>query len=333
MDFRHPLLVRPSEAKVTLRDPILLIGSCFTEHMAAQLRNHKFRVHENPSGILFNPTSIARSLTACIEGRRYGPNDLFEMDGIWHSWEFHSRFSSTDPDLALEAMNRSHAEAHAFLKETKWVIITLGSAFVYQNQDGSVVANCHKVPADRFRKRLLTPEELLSELDNLIHRLFLFNPDIRILFTVSPVRHLREGYVENNRSKAALISVVHHLVDKFDRLYYFPAYELVIDDLRDYRFFAEDMAHPNYMATRYVWDQFVTAFIDPVSRQVMQEVNELNAARAHRVQQPGSPAHARFLHTYLEKAKAIQGKYPWLDLSDDIRYFNAPGHPGHPSSS
>jgi GSCFA family len=319
--------VKPFEEKISLRDPILLTGSCFTEHMAAQLRNHRFRVLENPSGILFNPSSIARSLTSCIEGRRYGREDLFETDGVWHSWDFHSRFSSTDPDHSLELMNRSHAEAHGFLKEAKWIIITLGSAYVYQHPDGNVVANCHKVPADRFRKRLLNQEELLKEMDNLIHRLFLFNPSLRIIFTVSPVRHLREGYVENNRSKAALLSTVHHLVDKFDRLYYFPAYELVIDDLRDYRFFAEDMAHPNYMATRYVWEQFVPALIDPSSRQVMLDVNELNAAKAHRALQPDSSAHARFLRTNLDKALALQGKYPWLDFSDDIRHFSAPGRP------
>jgi hypothetical protein len=322
MDFRLPLAVMPAQEKIGMRDPILLTGSCFTEHMAAQLRSYRFRVLENPSGILFNPASITRSMTACIEGRRYGRSDLFETDGIWHSWDFHSRFSSTDPDLALDRMNRSHAGAHAFLKEAKWVIITLGSAYVYQNPDGAVVANCHKVPADRFRKKLMGQEELLSELDNLIHRLFLFNPSVRIIFTISPVRHIREGFVENNRSKAALISVVHHLVDKFSGLQYFPAYELVIDDLRDYRFYAEDMVHPNYLATRYVWEQFVPAMIDADAQLVMQEVNVLNAARAHRALQPESAAHRKFMQRHMELAMSLQAKYPFLDFSDDIRHFS-----------
>jgi len=323
MDFRLPLVTRPSAERIGIMDPILLTGSCFTEHLAAQLRNYRFRINENPSGILFNPMSIANSLTSCLNGRTYGPADLFEQDGVWHSWDFHGRFSSTDPEEALGRMNAAHREAGQFLRTAKWVIITLGSAFVYQDADGSVVANCHKMPADRFRKRLLPQEEILSELDNLIHRLFLANPGLGIIFTISPVRHLREGFVENNRSKAALISVVHHLVDKFSRLYYFPAYELVIDDLRDYRFFAEDMVHPNYLATRYVWEQFVPTFIDPDAQAIMQEINILNAARVHRPMQPDSSAHRKFLDRNLALARQLQEKYPYLDLAADIRHFSA----------
>jgi hypothetical protein len=166
----------------------------------------------------------------------------------------------------LEKINASITGAHKFLKEADYVFITLGSAWIYTLTEkavkakvGSVAANNHKAPADWFYRRLMTPEEVLKVLDNVIHRLFLFNSKLNIIFTISPVRHLREGVVENNRSKAVLIQAVHHLVDKFDRLYYFPAYELVIDDLRDYRFYAEDLVHPNYFATQYVWEKFVDA--------------------------------------------------------------------------
>jgi hypothetical protein len=196
-------------------------------------------------------------------------------------------------------INDSRQKAHEFLKSANWLIITLGSAFVYQLETGEVVANCHKVPADKFRKKLLPVEDALSTLDNMIHRLFIFNQDLRIIFTVSPVRHLRDGFVENNRSKAVLIQAVHHLVEKFSGLYYFPAYELVIDDLRDYRFYAEDMVHPNYMATDYVWEKFCEACIKKNTRDIMKEINQVNAAKAHKPFQPRSMAHKAFLQKHL----------------------------------
>jgi hypothetical protein len=208
------------------------------------------------------------------------------------------------------------------MSSTQWLVLTLGSAWAYELSDGKVVANCHKVPASQFRKRLLTHEEMLSGLDNLIHRLRHQHPGLKIIFTISPVRHLREGFIENNRSKAALISVVHHLVDKFDGLDYFPAYELVIDDLRDYRFFAEDMVHPNYLATQYVWEKFCDSMIDEPSREIMEEVNKLNAGMAHRPLQPDSTAHRVFREKHLDRAQALAKKHPWLDLSRQLDFFS-----------
>jgi len=322
MDFRMPMMVRPSEVQINLRDPILLTGSCFTDHITQKLRQNLFSVFENPSGILFNPASIVSCLLDCLNGRQWTNDDLFESEGIWQSFDFHGRFASTDPDKALHMMNASHTEARRFLGDAKWLILTLGSAWVYRLPDGKVAANCHKVPANRFTKKLLTPEDMLAALDNLIHRLRHHNPGLRIIFTVSPVRHLREGFIENNRSKAALIGVVHHLVDKFDGLHYFPAYELVIDDLRDYRFFAEDMVHPNYLATGYVWDHFMASLIDEPSRAIMEEVNKLNAALAHRPMQPDSSAHREFLVRHLEMARSVSDKHPWLNLESHLTYFS-----------
>lgn len=322
MQFNMPMTVRPAQEKISLQDPILLTGSCFTEHITQQLRQHLFRVAENPSGILFNPASIVSCLLDCLDGRVWTRDDLFENGGVWQSFDFHGRFASTDPDAALEMMNNAHEEARKFLFDAKWLILTLGSAWAYRLPDGKVAANCHKVPADHFTKRLLTQEDMLSGLDNLIHRLRHRNPGLQVIFTISPVRHLREGFIENNRSKAALISVVHHLVDKFEGLHYFPAYELVIDDLRDYRFFAEDMVHPNYLATRYVWEKFVGAMIDEPSRAIMEDINRLNAAMAHRPMHPDTAAHRSFLDSHLAMTNDLLRKHPWLELSKHIGYFS-----------
>jgi hypothetical protein len=207
-------------------------------------------------------------------------------------------------------------------------MITLGSAWTYtltekasNGRAGSVAANNHKAPADWFFKKLLSPEEILSALDLMIHRLFNFNPKLTILFTISPVRHLREGVIENNRSKASLILAVHQLVDKFERLYYFPAYEIVIDDLRDYRFYAEDLVHPNYAATQYVWEKFTESCFDDTTRKLLEEIHLLKLAFQHKAFNPASEAHSKFKQRYLAKTKELRSLYPYLDLDRELEYF------------
>jgi GSCFA family len=321
MDFRRELIVRSFTEKISIKDPIMLVGSCFSDNLGEKLKHNRFNVMINPSGIMFNPVSITRSLTSYITGNPYDRSMIFKTQEWWTSWDHHTRFSHADPDALLDMMNNSLKEAHDFLKKTKWLIITLGSAWVYQLDNGDVVANCHKVPTDKFRKKLLAVEDVLSSLDNLIHRLFIYNPGIKIMFTISPVRHLRDGFVENNRSKAVLIQAVHHLVDKFSNLFYFPSYELVIDDLRDYRFYAEDMVHPNYQATEYVWQKFVDACMDGGTLNVMKEINLINAARAHKPFQPGSDAHRKFRKKQFDTLLRLEQEYPYINWRDDIEHF------------
>ncbi len=322
MEFRAAFTPRPLDTLIHYTQPLLLVGSCFTENMADKLRQHKFRVSDNPNGILFNPVSIARAVTGYIEHKLYTADDLFYHQELWGSWDHHTRFSDMDQEACLQKINASQTDAHDFLKSADWVLFTLGSAFVYELENKRVVANCHKVAADRFNRRLLAVEEVLGALDNIIHRLLMFNPRLNIIFTISPVRHLREGFIDNNRSKAVLIQAVHHLVGKFNRLYYFPAYELVMDDLRDYRFFAEDMAHPNYLATNYVWEKFVATCMDGPTAVMMKQVYALRAALVHKPFNPGSNEHRRFLATHLEKTKALQMAYPGLDFSAELAYFS-----------
>ncbi|MBX2925400.1 MAG: GSCFA domain-containing protein [Chitinophagaceae bacterium] len=328
MDFRLPFKVAPFSKTISHKHSIFLTGSCFTEHMSNYLAEAKFSVLENLHGILFNPHSIASSLLAYIENKTYTRNDLFHYNESWHSWEHHSRFSHPDPEEALHTINQSQRAAHLFLQKAGWLIITLGSAWIYElkkdDPDGAehtIVANCHKVPAGRFLKRLMSTEDVLSGLGNMLYRLFIFNPSIRIIFTISPVRHLRDGFVENNKSKAVLIQAVHRLVEKFEQLFYFPAYELVIDDLRDYRFYAEDMVHPNYLATDYVWEQFRSACIDPSSLPLIKEMEKINLALRHRPFNHSSQAHQKFLQANLKKVKELQTEYPYLDFTKERMYF------------
>ncbi len=326
MDFHLGLDPAPLAEKIKMRDKILLSGSCFTEHMGAKLRAHKFRILENPHGILFNPVSIASSIQDYIENKVYAESDLIEEQELWSSWNFHSRFSHADKITAIQLMNDSVSSANIFLKNADWLFLTLGSAFVYQLPDQRIVANCHKSPAVQFQKRLLTAEEILASFEEMLYRLRIFNPALRIIFTISPVRHVRDGLIDNNRSKAVLIQAVHHIVNKFERLFYFPAYELVIDDLRDYRFYAEDMVHPNYQATEYVWQKFADSCIAPDARELMKEINKLNAAKLHLPIHPGSVSHRKFMIKSLEQAYQLSAKYPFLDFTEEIGYFSNEGN-------
>lgn len=322
MEFRLEFTPKPFDTKVRHEHKLFLAGSCFTEQIGAKLAVHKFRIIDNPNGILFNPVSIAKSVISYIDHKIYSEADLFYTNELWGSWEHHTRFSSLEKEETLNKINESQEAAHTFLKDADWLLLTLGSAFVYELENHQVVANCHKVPTDKFRKRLLSPEEVITTLDTLIHRLKVFNPGLKIIFTISPVRHLRDGFVENNRSKATLIHSVHHLVDKFEGLYYFPAYELIIDDLRDYRFFAEDMVHPNYAATNYVWEKFVASCIDQPSQELMKEINIINAAKNHKAFNPASEAHKKFLQTNLAKAQRITKEHSYINLEEELNYFS-----------
>lgn len=323
MDFRLEFTPPPAKKKIQIGEKVFLIGSCFTEHMYGKLASYKFNCIQNPNGTLFNPISIFNALNSYILGNPVEADSLFIHNGRWNHWSFHSSLSSHDKSSAVDKMNEGIANAHLFLKNTDTLFITLGSAFVYEIEGGSIVANCHKVPADRFTKRLLDPEEIVDAFSLLESGLHAFNPSVNVIFTISPVRHLRDGFVENNRSKAVLIHAVNKILDKYPHYAYFPAYELVIDDLRDYRFYAEDMVHPNYQATRYVWEKFCNAYIDGRTREYMKELDQVNMAMQHKIQHPGSPEHQKFMLKYRNLLCAIAERFPGLDFSRETAYFGS----------
>jgi len=321
MDFHLAFNPKQFVNKINHRHRLMLIGSCFTENIGSKLKQLKFSVLENPHGILFNPISIVKSVQSYIDNKQYTAGSLFYQNECWNSWEHHSRFSHPDQQLCLDMINQSQQQAHTFLKTADWILITVGSAFVYELENKEVVANCHKVPTDKFKKKLLGIDEITAAFKKMLAAVVEFNPAVKVIFTISPVRHLRDGFVENNRSKAALIQSVHQLVDADERLFYFPAYELVIDDLRDYRFYAEDMVHPNYAATNYVWEKFINTSIDEPSQLLMKEINTINAARSHKPFNPSSVLHRKFLHTALERTISLQQQFPYINFNEEIAYF------------
>lgn len=315
MQFHLSFPVDTLENGIQYGDQLLLMGSCFAEEIGRKLEANFFNTLINPHGILFNPLSITHALTTYLDGKVYTKNDLFFHDDRWHSWDHHSRFSGADPDKVLEEINRHQQQAAAQLENADWLVLTLGSAHAWHlKENNRLVANNHKVPGDNFYKRLCSAEEIITALDNVMHRLFFRNRKVNILFTVSPVRYIRDGVVENNLSKAVLLQAVHHLVNKFARLYYFPAYELVIDDLRDYRFFKEDLVHPNQQAIDYVWDKVLGHCLHPQSLPILKQLSELRKAAAHRPFHPEGVRHQQFLATQVAKVRQLMEAHPELQL-------------------
>jgi hypothetical protein len=321
MQFHLALDPKAFPEKIAHEHSLFLIGSCFTEQIGAKLRSNKFEVIDNPNGILFNPISIAHALAGYLKPKHYTTADLFERDGLWGSWDHHTRFSRTNPNESVELINQSQQLAHTFLQKANWLLITLGSAFGYERTGSGVVANCHKVPADQFQKRLFTSAEIVPVLKEQLAELRRFNPGIRIIFTISPVRHLRDGFVENNRSKAQLITAVHALCEELPGCYYFPAYELVIDDLRDYRFYAEDLVHPNYAATNYVWEKFRKATLSVDAELILEELHSLLLAYKHRPANPDSEQHRLFMRKQADRCTDLMARYPHIDLHTEYRHF------------
>jgi hypothetical protein len=320
--FFLPIQINAPAEKIRYPQKILLIGSCFTEHIGQYLSDMKFDILQNPNGILFDPLSVGNSLISYLQPDLYRSEDLFFYNELWQSWKHHGIFSDTNQPSVLNKINRSQQTAQKFLKHADWLIITLGSAFVYLlKEQNKTVSNCHRAPADWFTKKLLPVEEMLAVLDEAMHRLFEINPKLQIVYTISPVRHIRDGVIENNRSKARLIEVAHQLVGKFNRTYYFPAYELVIDILRDYRFYDKDLVHPNYMATNYVVENFMEHYVQPETRLIADEIKKLQISLKHRALHPETEAHRRFLKEQYVKTLEMSTRFPFLDFETELKHF------------
>ena len=324
MQLTLELDIKPLPDPIVYSDRLLLIGSCFTENMHDRLVQHKFNTLSNPHGILFNPLSVANSLNSYIDKKEYTDTDLFHLNELWNSWEHHTRFSHIDKAVALQGINHSQQQAATFAIDADWIIITLGSAFQYYlKESGKPVSNNHRAPSQWFEKRLLDISTIVTALGDALSRLFTYNQKVRVIFPISPVRHIRDGVIDNNRSKARLLEAVHTLCESYDRTYYFPAYELVIDILRDYRYYDIDFVHPNYLATSVVWEHFINACMDEPTRRLMKEINEIVIARNHKPRFPGTEAHGKFMRSHSEKVAKLMQKHPYLNLREELDYFSS----------
>ncbi len=316
------LNIAPLPKQINHHSKILLTGSCFAEHISEKLLQHKFDVLYNPHGILYNPYSIADSISSYINGRQYTEDDLFHLNELWNSWEHHTRYSHIDIKEVLKKINKSQERAAAYIKSATHLIVSLGSAFYYiQKELNKVVGNNHKAPSQWFDKKMTTISEIVTEFSNTLDELIAVNPDAQIIFTVSPVRHIRDGIVENNRSKARLIEAVHELCNKYEQAYYFPSYELVIDVLRDHRYYNADMVHPNSQAIDYVWDRFTDVAMSEDTQKLMQQLKEITTAAQHRPRFPETEAHQKFRESMLQKIRALQQQHPYLQLDDELKFF------------
>lgn len=261
---------------------IALQGSCFAESIASRLADAGFSIDANPFGIAYNPLSLAQNLDQVLDNKVYQPNDLFKDQELYHSFSHHSRFSGVNPDAVLEKINSRIASASAFLRTAKRIIFTFGTAYVYRLQStGEIVSNCHKLPARHFAYERSTIDEIVEKWNRLLLRLKTFHPDLAVLFTVSPIRHWKNGAHENQLSKSILLLAVDELIRNHSHCCYFPAYEILLDDLRDYRFYAEDLLHPSSQAIDYVWEKFKEAWMDRETLQKAREYEKIQKSLNH----------------------------------------------------
>lgn len=293
------------------------MGSCFAEQVGAKFQEGKFPTVINPYGILYNPVSLATGLSRLLGNPPFGEKDLFEHGGLWHSWMHHGRYSSPSREAALVMMNNHLAEARRHLASAKMLIITLGTAGIYQlKETGEVVANCHKVPAAAFRRRRLSVAEVENTLAEALSNLKEQYPNLLVLLTVSPIRHLRDGLLENQRSKAALLLAAEKLAEA-SLVEYFPSYEILLDELRDYRFYKADMAHPNDVAVDYIWQRFQEAYFHEKTTIDYSRVMKIVKGFQHRPLHPDTAAHRAFVERLIRKAKDLMQHIP-VDFSGEI---------------
>lgn len=320
--FIKPDIVTPPFG-INHQDKLLLIGSCFTSNVGKQLDDLKFSVLHNPTGILFDPYSVVRHLGDALQHKKYNTSDLALRDEVWHSYNHHTDFSSTDPQIGVDNINAAIQKTGDFLQQTNILFITLGSAFYYRlAENGEKVANCHRFPSQTFTKHLAEIDEMINSLCGIITDIRKQNPAIKVVFTVSPVRHIREGVVNNNRSKARLLEAVHQLCDLLENTYYFPAYELVIDVLRDYRFYDVDMVHPNYPATQFVFEQFKNTFFNSETLELCEQIKEVVTAYRHKPNFPDTEAHRNFLKANLRKIQQLEKVLAHTDWKKEKQHFH-----------
>ena len=307
---------------IAVDSDVFFIGSCFSGNIGQKMADSRFSTMVNPYGVLYNPLSVADAVDSIIENRMVSEDDLVERDGLWHSFMHHGRFSHPDLFTAVTNINNATEAAHFFLQNAEYVIVTFGTGFVYEHKmEQRVVANCHKFPDIDFNRYLLEPDEVIDVWKDLIVRLRVFNPSIKIIFTVSPVRHWKDGAHGNQVSKSVLILAIDKLVHLFAKVTYFPAYEMVIDELRDYRFYDAAMMHPNDVAVDYIWKRFSQSRLSPDAQSFLKEVSKIVKARHHRPSGHPTTSYHSFVQQTLDKIIELSRRYPVAQLEDDRKWF------------
>ncbi|ARS34180.1 GSCFA domain-containing protein [Pontibacter actiniarum] len=308
--FRTEVQVSPADLNLTLKQQVLTMGSCFAEVIGSKLHQNKVDVLVNPFGTIFNPVSVCLLLQSAL-GKPYSFKDnLVAQNGVWYAYDLHSSLSSQSKEALLQTVQERQAQCRSYLRQASLLIITLGTAVSYRlKQSGKLVANCHKLPAANFVRELLPLEEMQAAFEETYQLLKAENPTLKVLLTVSPVRHTKETIPVNSVSKSLLRVLSHQLQEAHEDVLYFPAYEMMMDDLRDYRFYKEDMLHPTPLAEDYIWQKFVDAFYAPEFRQFMGRWAKVQRAVAHRPFHPYTAAHQSFVRNTLEQIQTLERTY------------------------
>lgn len=319
MNFRTIVETPLKDLSISYTDKLILMGSCFSENIGNRLIDCKFKTDLNPFGILYNPLSIEKSLRRMLSGTQYTSSDLICHNEIYHSFDHHGSFSGIESDNVLDQINNRLQSSSQFLNEATILLITFGTAFVYTNkQDGNIVSNCHKLPAKAFDRRRVSVEEIVASWSTLIKDLQQVNPQLKIIFTVSPIRHLKDGAHENQLSKATLQLSIDQLQKEYNNVFYFPAYEIVLDELRDYRFYADDMTHPATIAVDYIWEKFSACYFSKETLEIMAQWQQIAKALSHRPLRPDSASYKQFILQTLLKVKQIQNKFHFFDIQNEV---------------
>ncbi|WP_108868832.1 GSCFA domain-containing protein [Aquimarina aquimarini] len=315
MNLQTNIPIQSRQPKIDYKSELILIGSCFAENIGDRFEYFKFRNTINPFGILFHPKAIETFLWMATQGEQYTKTDLFYANEQWHCFDAHSSLSNANQDQLLSDLNDALLFTQSQIQSASHIVITLGTAWVYRLKAlDMVVANCHKIPQREFDKELLSVDEITQCLQNSAHLIRGLNPTAEIIFTVSPVRHSKDGFVENNRSKSHLITAVHQVIDKNKNTGYFPSYEIMMDELRDYRFYDTDMIHPSTLAVQYIWEYFMKTWVSENTSMIMKRVEEVKKGMAHRPFNPQSEQYQQFLKKVEQKKHVLQQEYPFMEF-------------------
>lgn len=323
MELRTTFSIPPSKNRITYSDRVVFIGSCFAASIGKQFEAGRMPALINPFGTVYNPASVCNTLDTITEGREYKIDDLYKYQDTWISFNHYTDFSSGDPDALLNKINSKITEARAFLTRAHFLFVTFGTARVYRwKLSGKIVSNCHKIPEQEFTREMLSTGEIVAQWSEQLEKLHSVNPGLKVIFTISPVRHWKDGAHGNQVSKSVLFLAVEELQNHRSTPDYFPAYELIMDDLRDYRFYDTDMLHPSASATDYIWDAFTKCYFDDKTLSLYREVIKITRAVSHKIMTDSPGQKKKFAGDMLKRIESVKEKNPAVNLEYEKKYFS-----------
>jgi len=322
--LRTEVTIEPSKWEVDYRSNALFMGSCFSDHIGKILSGNKFPVMLNPFGVLYNPISLSTALNMMLNQHEISKEELIIHDKIWHSFYFHGSFSNTSPEKVIERCNRSIRESHLFLKSARFLFVTFGTAWVFRSKEtGKIVSNCHKIPAASFDRFRLSINEIKDEWISILSKIHRINPNLIIVFTVSPIRHFKDGAHENQLSKSTLLLAIDEIMKTYpvQQIGYFPSYELMNDELRDYRFYDSDMVHISETGIRFIFEKFKSVYFSKITNACFDQIHSVVQAKEHRLLSNDILSIRKFSQSMIQKIRKLESAYPYINFQEEIKHF------------